>query len=285
MSTSTTVLADDLGPRGKRNVLIASIVAALAIVALLVVALQRLNDTGQLDRIKWEPLTQWPVQKFLLLGLVTTLKVAAVSMVLAMLIGALMALGRLAKNGPTRWLAGIYVELFSALPLLLLILFSFIALPRYGLAFDPFWYLVMGLVLYNSAMLAEVFRAGILSLDRGQSEAAMSLGMTYWQSMLLVVIPQAARRMIPSIVSQLVVLMKDTSLGFVIAVEELLRRGRSTGEFFVNPLQTLVVVALMYLIVSVSLSRFAIYLGNRQRRKPRAASPPIVMTPAQEGLV
>jgi glutamate transport system permease protein len=163
------------------------------------------------------------------------------------------------------------VQLFRSLPLLLLIVFSNLMLPRYGFPDDPMYYLITGLVLYNSAMLAEVFRAGILSLDRGQSEAAMSLGMTYWQSMLLVVVPQATRRMVPSIVSQLVILMKDTSLGYVIAVFELLRRARVNGDYYSNPLQSLFVVAVMYFVVSFGLSRLAAYLERRQQRRPRAA--------------
>jgi glutamate transport system permease protein len=116
-------------------------------------------------------------------------------------------------------------------------------------------------------MLGEIFRAGILSLDRGQSEAAYAVGLTYWQAMFLVIIPQAARRMIPAIVSQLITLLKDTSLGFVITYEELLRRSRSTGEFFKNPLQTTVFVALIYIAVNFVLSRIARWLEVRQRRR------------------
>jgi glutamate transport system permease protein len=121
--------------------------------------------------------------------------------------------------------------------------------------------------VYNGAVLGEIFRAGILSLDRGQSEAAYSLGMGYWQAMLLVVIPQAARRMIPAIVSQLVTLLKDTSLGAPIAYLELLRRARINGEFFGNPLQSLFVVAVMYIAVNFTLSRVARRLEVRQRRR------------------
>ena len=116
-------------------------------------------------------------------------------------------------------------------------------------------------------MLGEIFRAGILSLDRGQTEAAYAVGLGYWQAMRLVVVPQAVRRMIPAIVSQLVTLLKDTSLGFVITYEELLRRSRITGEFFNNPLQATVFVALVYIAVNLTLSRVARRLEVRQRRR------------------
>ena len=276
------VFADALGPRGRRRVLVASLVAAVLVAIPVTLGVSRLQDRGQLEWARWEPLTQWAILRFLLLGLVATLKVAAVSMVLGITIGGLMALGRLARNAPIRWLAGAYVELFRAVPLLLLIFFSARALPELGVDLDAFWYLVLGLVAYNSAVLGEIFRAGILSLDRGQTEAAQAIGLTYWQSMRIVIVPQAARRMIPAIVSQLVTLLKDTSLGFVLPYEELLRRGQITGEFTKNPLQVLVVVAVMYIAVNASLSRVARRLEVRQRRRYGASA---IDVAGQEELV
>ena len=205
------MLAEALGPRGRRRVRTASVAAIAAIAAVVIVALRRLEATGQLDSARWEPLTQRPVVRFLLEGLLSTLRVAAVAMALAVLVGMILSLGRLARARPIRLVAGTYVELFRAFPLLLLVLFSGLALPKYGIDLPIFWYLVLALVAYNSAILGEIFRAGILSLDRGQSEAAYAFGFSYWQAMLIVVIPQATRRMGPAIVSQLVTLLKATS--------------------------------------------------------------------------
>jgi glutamate transport system permease protein len=185
----------------------------------------------------------------------------------AMVLGGLMALARLARSRPTRWLAGIYVEFFRGFPLLLLILFSAFGLQRLGVDVPLFWYLVMALAVYNSAVLAEIFRAGILSLERGQTEAAYTVGLTYWQAMTAVILPQALRRMVPAIVSQLVTLLKDTSLGFFIQYEELLRRGQLTGGFDNNLLQALLVVAAIYIAVNLALSRLARRLEVRQRRR------------------
>ena len=261
------MLADVLGPRGRRRVAVASVVAGVGIAAVMAVALQRLADTGQLDADRWRPLTQGPVIRFFLNGLLGTLKAALVAMVLAMAVGMVLALGRLARAAPIRLVAGAYVEFFRAFPLLLLVLFSGLALPKYGVDLPVYWYVVLALVVYNSAILGEIFRAGILSLDRGQTEAAYTLGFSYWQAMLIVVIPQAVRRMVPAIVSQLVTLLKDTSLGFVIAYPELLRQSRNTGEFFQNPLQSLFVAALLYVGVNLVLSRVARRLEIRQRRR------------------
>lgn len=276
------VLADDLGPRGRRKVAIVTTLSLAGLAFLLWVAIGRLNSTGQLDVAKWKPLADPPVLRFLLFGLVNTLKAAATAGALALVVGLLLALGRLSRSWITRNVAGAQVEFFRGFPLLLLILFAGFGLPQYGMRWGPFWFLVAALTAYNSAVLAEIFRAGILSLDRGQAEAASAVGMSYWQSMLLVQVPQAVRRMVPSIVAQLVTLLKDTSLGFVITYDELLRRGRSTGEFLHNPLQTLVVVAVMYIIVNFTLGRLAAWLESRQRRRPRAATEAI---PAPTQLV
>lgn len=270
-----TILADDLGPRGKRRVLIGSIVAAVLLLGLLGVGIKRFSDNGQFASDKWEPLTQWSVLKFYLGGLGNTLKAALTAMVIALLVGGLVGLARLARTDPVRWLATLYVEFFRGMALYLLILFCWLGLPRLGVRLDVFWYLVIGLSVYNSAILAEIFRAGILSLDRGQSDAASALGMRYWQSMGLVIVPQAVRRMLPSIISQLVTLLKDTSLGVLIFYEELLRRARLSAEFFHNPVASVALVALVYIAVNATLSQFATRLEARQRRRYGAGAAPV----------
>lgn len=264
------VLADALGPRARRRTHIASAVAAALLLAAGSVAVNRLQDKGQLEWRLWEPFTQWAVIRFLLDGLWMTLKLGATSMVLALTIGAFLALGRLARSAPVRWLAGAYVEFFRAVPLLLLILFTVIGLPKYGIGIDDFWLVVMALVAYNSAILGEIFRAGILSLDRGQTEAASAIGLGYWPAMRLVILPQAVRRMVPAVVSQLITLLKDTSLAFVVSFQELLRHGKLNGEFFRNPLQSYFVVALMFIAINFTLSRIARRLEQRQRRVYKA---------------
>ena len=266
------VIADALGPRARRRAAIASVVASALIALVLVAIVRRLSDKGQLEWELWEPLTQWSILRFLLLGLVNTLKVAVVAMTLAVVVGAFLALGRLSRTGPVRWLTGSWVEFFRGLPLLLLIYFSARGLSRFGIDLSAFWILAVALVVYNGAVLGEIFRAGILSLDRGQTEAAYALGLSYWESMFFVVIPQAVRRMVPALVSQLVTLLKDTSLGFFIPYEELLRRGQITGEFARNALQTLMLVAVIYMVVNMTLSQVARRLEVRQSRRYSAGA-------------
>lgn len=261
------ILADALGPRARRRVLVASLAAGALVLFVLYVAVKRFADNGQLDAERWELFTQWGVIKFFLGGLGNTLRVALIAMVLAVLVGFAVALGRLALNAPVRWVAGAYTQIFRGLPVLLFILFAYNGLPKLGIDLSKAQYLVLALVAYNSAVLGEVFRAGILSLERGQSEAAFAVGLSYWQAMRIVVLPQALRRMVPAVVSQLVTLLKDTALGFIIGYEELLRRGQLSGIFSGNLLQSLMVASFIYIAVNFVLSRLARRLEVRQRRR------------------
>ena len=220
---SEAVLYDVAGPRGRRRILIGSIAGGLLVVLAVGAAVARLASKGVFEAERWRVLTQSDLQRLLGRGLVATLRAALVAMVLAMAVGGLLAVARLSRR---RWLsmpAGAWVELFRGLPLLLLILFLFLGLPAAGITISTFWALVAGLTLYNSAVLGEIFRAGILSLPTGQTEAAYSIGLRRGQTLRLILIPQAIRRMLPALISQLVTLLKDTSLGFVIAYAELLR--------------------------------------------------------------
>jgi glutamate transport system permease protein len=265
--SAPAVLFDELGPKARRRVWYASIATVLIAAFLLFLAYQQLDENDQFAGSLWEPFTQWVVWRGLLKGLWKTIQAAMVSMLLCIVIGALMALGRLTQNKPVRWLCGIYVEFFRAIPVLILMTFAFIGLPQFGVDLSSFWAIVLGLTLYNSAMLAEIFRAGILSLDRGQKEAATALGLGYAQSMQYVIVPQAGRRMIPSIISQLVALLKDTSLGAALTYVELLKTAGIYANYYGNLLQFYFVAAVIYMLVNLVLSKLAQRLEVRQRRR------------------
>ena len=264
---SATAFTDVLGPRTRRRVQMASILSGLVLAALVAVALVRLASRGQLEPELYIDLVQSAVFRRLAEGAWTTLRMAAVSMLYALVVGGVLALGRVSRNLPVRLGVGAFVEFFRAMPVLLLILFSRFGLPQLGLNFSNFTFVVLALTAYNGAVLAEIFKAGILSLERGQSEAAYAVGLTYRQAMAYVIVPQAVRRMLPAIVSQLVTLLKDTSLAYIIAFPELLRIGRQIAEFLGNRLQTLTLVALIYIVVNYGLNRLAVYLEHRQARR------------------
>jgi glutamate transport system permease protein len=259
---------DAPGPRGRRRQRVATVVAAVLVVLALVVAFRRLQSRGQLDGDRWEIFAERGVWEFYLRGFGQTLKAGAVGAFLALTIGLALAFGRLARSAPIRWLSIAYVETFRAVPLVLLMFFSLLGLPKLGLDLGPFWSVVAGLTAYNAAVLAEIVRAGILAMPYGQTEAANSIGLRYWQVMRLVILPQALRAMVPALASQLIVLLKDTSLGALVSYEELLRRAQITGEFSRSPLQALTVAALFFALVILALNHLARRL---ERRRPSVA--------------
>lgn len=266
---SAVFVTDELGPRGRKRVRIATFVSAAAIIALVALALVRLGQQGQLEAELYTQLADIRVFRRLLSAfLFGNLSVASVSMALSLSIGLFLALGRLARS---RWVhqpVGTFVEFFRAVPVLLFIFLIRFGLPEYGIRLPNYWFVVIALTCYHSSVLAEVYRAGILSLALGQREAATSLGMTYWQAMFLVILPQAVRRMAPAIISQLVTLIKDTTLAFIIGFgPEMLRDGQQLSQLFDNRLQTLTLVALIFVAVNYALSRFASWLERRQRRR------------------
>lgn len=259
---------DELGPRGRRRVRIATIVSVVVLAGLIAVALNRLAEQGQLEAELYTDLFQVAVWRRLLTALVRyNLSVALVSMALSLVIGLGLALGRLSRTAAVRQPIGAFVEFFRAVPVLLFIFLARFGLPAYGINLGDYGFVIVALTAYHSSVLAEIYRAGIQSLSRGQSEAALSLGMTYWQTMLLIVVPQAVRRMLPAIVSQLVTIIKDTTLAYIIGFSEMLREGTRIAEFLRNRLQTLLLVALIFVAINYALSRFASWLEQRQRRR------------------
>jgi glutamate transport system permease protein len=267
--SSDAVLYDVQGPQARRRVLVLSLVGVVLVGALVAVAVQRLAANGQFDAELYEPFWEQPaLYERLWEGLKGTLTAAAYALVLASVLGVLLAFGRLSRSPVLRVPCVAVIELFRALPLLLVILGFFLAWPIVvGRSLEPLYALVIGLTLYNGAVIAEIVRAGILALPRGQSEAAMSIGLDRGQTLRLVLLPQAVRIMLPALISQLVVLLKDTSLGFVIGYLELLRSAQRVVQVLDNPLQLYGFVAIVYILINLSLSRVAVVVERRQRRR------------------
>lgn len=261
------------GPRGRRKILIGSVVSVLALLGVLALGLWQFGSHGQLDAEKWLPFTEWAIWEYLLVGLGGTLLAAAIVAVLGSLFGVVLALGRLSRVRVVRWLSAGYIEVARTVPVLLLIYLMLFGLPQLGINFPTLWKLVIPLAVANAAVFAEIVRAGILSLPKGQSEAALSLGLRPHQAMRLVVLPQALRNVTPSLVSQLVSLLKDTSLGYIVAYTELLYRGQVLSAFNHLLIQTFLVVTLIYLVVNGSLSALAFRLQKPGRKRTPVAQP------------
>ncbi|BCF86303.1 glutamate ABC transporter permease (plasmid) [Rhodococcus qingshengii] len=283
---NTSFLYDPLGPVGTRRARYVTWTAAvIGLLIVGVVALQ-LYSRGQLDPQRWAILADPAsgVPNALWQGYVATIKAAAIAMVLALGVGLFMAAGRLSVHRPIRLVTGIIVEGFRGVPLLLLMLFAALALPHMGIELSLLAIVVLALVAYNSSVLCEIFRGGIESIDKGQTEAAEAMGLGRIEILRKILLPQAVPKMLPVIISQMVILLKDTSLGFIVGYAELLRSGRSLVEYYGNQyaLQIYLAVAVMYIATNFAISFLARRLAVRQQhgRKGKAApSTPLSPTP------
>lgn len=280
---SASVLFDIPGPRARLRYRLYAVVGIAAVLALLAFVAFRFYDSGQFEPRMWEWLQYETIQLQLLEKLGNTLKAFALGAALALAFGAVFAAGRLSDHAFWRGPATVVVEFFRAIPLLIMMFLFYYGFPSFGVKLSPFTAVVLSLMLYNGSVLAEIFRAGVLSLPRGQTEAAYALGMRKTQVMVLVLLPQALRAMLPTIISQLVVLLKDTALGFIITYEELLFYAGFLGSQsqFGRPLVPLtIVVAAMYIAMCLLLTWLATYLEKRNRRNKRVIDKPQDAPPA-----
>ncbi|MEU1319570.1 MULTISPECIES: amino acid ABC transporter permease [Streptomyces] len=272
----SSVLYDAQGPRAKRRNVLLTVVFLVAVAALLWWVIGTLKDKGQLEWALWQPFVHteawstyiWP-------GLQNTLKAAALAVIIAMPLGAVLGIARLSDHVWVRVPAAVVVEFFRSIPVLVLMIFGLALFAEYtNVTSDdrPLYAVVTGLVLYNASVLAEIVRAGILSLPKGQSEAAMAIGLRKGQLMRLVLLPQAVTAMLPAIVSQLVVIVKDTALGgAVLTYSELLSSANTmSGYYGANIIASFTVVAVIFIALNFALTSFASWLERRLRRAKKS---------------
>ncbi|WP_182525807.1 amino acid ABC transporter permease [Nocardioides dongkuii] len=270
--SAPSVLFDAPGPRTRARHRIYSVLGVLAVLALAAFIVFRFYDRGQLEYRLWEPfLTPKFVRVLLVDGLLKTLQMAAVSIVMAVAFGILFGIGKLSEHAWLRWPCWLVVEFFRAVPVLLMIYFIYFA---YGVGdgIGAYWSVVIALTLYNGSVLAEVFRAGILAVPRGQAEAAYALGMRKTQVMTSILLPQAVKIMLPALISQLVVALKDTSLGIAIGAPGLTFVGKQIYTEFQNQVQAAVVIAVLYIAANLVLTALATWVQKKfvGERKPLA---------------
>ncbi|MGX1668479.1 amino acid ABC transporter permease [Streptomyces sp. NPDC055400] len=281
LAHDATALYDVPGPRTERRHRMYGVLSTLIVLGLLAWIFYLLFDTDQFTYTKWMPFEYKGIQELLLRGLGNTLKAFAIAAVLSLVLGTVLAVGRLSDHRPVRWLATLVVEFFRAMPVLVMIFFIFVALKV-----QPLPALVAGLTLYNGSVLAEVFRSGVNAVERGQGEAAFALGMRKTQVMTHVLVPQAVRAMLPAIISQLVVALKDTSLGYLITYEEFLHAGKliaSNLDYDLPFIPVVMVISPIYIGMCMLLSWFAQWVSKRQRRNPKVEAADVA--PAEPGTL
>jgi len=269
----STVLFDTPGPRAAARHRLYTWLSGALLTALLGLVLWKLWVEGEFEAELLEEMSQPNIWRAIGQGLTATLSVAAVAIVLSVVFGAVFAVARLSDHAWIRVPAIVVVEFFRAVPLILLILFLFIAYSDY---LSDFWALTLALMLYNGSVLAEVFRAGINAVPKGQSEASYAIGMRKNQVMRLVLIPQAVTIMLPAIISQCVIVLKDTALGLIIAYQDLVAEGQRIVEFVNYSVVPLSLIALIFITINYGLSRLAVWLERRMSRRGRSSAKKVV---------
>ncbi|MEU6519155.1 amino acid ABC transporter permease [Streptomyces sp. NPDC046978] len=287
----SSVLYDAQGPRAKRRNILYTIVFLLVLAAVGWWVFKSLDDKGQLDWEKWKPFfagtEAWTT--YILPGLKNTLIAAALAMIIALPLGAVFGIARLSDHAWIRVPAAMVVEFFRAIPVLILMIFGVALFFKYtSVSSDdrPLYAVVTGLVLYNASVLAEIVRAGILALPKGQTEAAHAIGLRKTQTMTSILLPQAVTAMLPAIVSQLVVIVKDTALGgAVLTFSELLASANTMSSYYgANTIASFTIVALIFVLINFSLTTFAGWLERRLRRGKKstgAVLPPAAVAGAE----
>lgn len=278
-SPGASVLFDAPGPAARRRALLFSVLGALLVLALLTVAALRLVERGQFDMELWAPLIDPSNKNFeqvwMLIGqgLSNTIRAAALAIALSLVIGTIIALLRLSLGRIGRLPVVGFIELLRGLPVVITILLVYTVVTAYqvDISFLPggrdLWILVIGLTLYNCVIIAEIVRAGVVSLPKGQREAGLAVGLTNQQALRTILLPQAFRVMLPSLISQLVVVLKDTSLISLIGgYIELLRQGGLIIQNLDNPIQVYFVVAVIYILINYLLGKVAELVQRRTAR-------------------
>jgi len=282
------VLFDAPGPVTRRRVLIFSVLTGIALLALLWWAGSRLAAQGQFEQEKWAPLfdpsnSDFPdVWNLIGQGLLHTLTAAGLAIVLSLVVGTAIGVARLSAGVVTRLPLVALIELFRGLPVIITIYLTSKLLPALGINVDGLpggellWFLVIGLTAYNCVIFAEIIRSGVVSLPKGQSEAALATGLSRGQTLRIILLPQAFRIMLPALISQIVVVLKDTSLIAVLGgYIEMLKQGGLLIQNLGNPIQTYLLIAIIFILINYTLSKFAEFVQRRVSRttsaKPEAA--------------
>lgn len=267
MSANVTSMRDALyeapGPRTKKRIVIGTVVSSVVLVALVAWILVRFYQMGQFDAQYWSFFARWTTWRYLLEGFLGTVEVALTAGAIALVLGILFMFGRLSKNCVVSTIFKVVINFFRGIPSLLLIYFFFLVLPAYGINMSAFWMITLPVSLTASGVLAEVFRAGVNAVPKGQREAGLCIGMTEGKVMRKIILPQAIRYVIPSLISQLVVVVKDTTVAYVVSFPDMLQNARVLISNYSALVSTYFVVAVLYILINYAINQAAVYAARR----------------------
>ena len=251
------------GPRTRRRVRIATAVSLILVVAALAAIGYRFYITGQFAPRYWTFFAKATTWKFLLQGFAGTVRVALTAGAIALALGLLLMLGRISHLKVLSAVCRVITEFFRSLPSLLLIYFFFLVVPQYGIKMSSFWMLTLPVALAAAGVLAEVFRAGVNAVPKGQIEAALSLGMSPLRTTFKIVLPQAIRFGIPSLIAQLVVVVKDTTVAYVVSYPDLMQNARVLITNYDALVSVYFTIAIIYILINYAINQASIYVSHR----------------------
>jgi glutamate transport system permease protein len=283
--SATSVLFDAPGPKARRRHAALTVLGIVLAVGAVWVVVRKMGEANQLEGYMWAPFVQDPDvwTEYLLPGLWATVKAATLSVLFAGVFGLVFGLGRLSQLRAVRWACGAVVEFFRSVPVLLMMIFFFIGwfaqaawMPN-DLA--PLAAVVLALTLYNGSVIAELVRSGVYSLPAGQREAGLSIGLSPGQTLRSIQLPQALTAMLPALVGQLVVVLKDTALGTIILYPELLTSAGVLGSAYANTVPAYLVVAVMFIVINYALTRLARFVERWLSRRGHTSGPVTTTAP------
>ncbi len=261
---ANSVLFDTPGPIARARHRTYTVIASVLLVGALGYVVYRLQDSGQFAYALWEPFVTPRYFQAIMKAWGDTLSMAVLSVLGALVFGVIFGVGKLSDRSVFRGIAWLVVEFFRAVPVIMLMIFAFYAIFNgMSISRGAYWSVVLALTVYNGAVLAEVFRAGINALPTGQGEAAYAIGMRKTQVMRIILLPQAVKVMIPAIISQMVVALKDTSLILIVFPIGLTKIPKQLPQTFNNVVPTTLVIAALYIITNLALT----WVANQAQRR------------------
>ena len=267
MSAHVTSMRDALyeapGPKTRRLTLIATVISLILVIIGIALIVRQFYVTGQLDPKYWSFFLRSSTWKYIINGFWGTIRVATMAGILALILGILLMFGRISRNRVVALIFRIIIDFFRGVPSLLLIYFFYLALPQYGFRMPAFWMITLPVALAASGVLAEVFRAGVNAVPKGQTEAALSIGLTPGQTLRKIVLPQALKIVVPSLISQLVVVVKDTTVAYVVSYPDLMQNARVLITTHDALVQVYFVVAILYILVNYAINQLSIQMARR----------------------
>ncbi len=258
------VLYEAPGPKTKRKIAIATAISLVALAILIIIIIRQFYLSGQLDAKYWSFFTRGTTWRFIGTGLVGTLEVALLAGVVTFVAGFLMMLGRISESRILRGICTALVEFTRGVPTLLFIYFFFLVVPTLGIKLVSLWKIVLPVAISASGVVAEVLRSGVNAVPKGQTEAALSLGMTKGQVFIHIVFPQAIRYVIPALISELVIVVKDTTFAYVVSFPDLMQNAMVLISNYDAMLSVYLVVAVIYILINYTLNKISAWIARRR---------------------